>query len=197
MYAELKIILKNSITQQVAINRINEIIGKNGISIADAVKESPIEEVAAFALLAEKNPPRAIIVYLLRGNDTIVANILAKSLNQLREECTRISRQFPSKELKVNKTSASILVEVNGTYSDILTGEAISFPKRWWEAMSDKFLTKFIPAIITAGAASHFLANTAAFTSALIGVAAATAGALFEAVIVARAGTNWKWKEST
>jgi hypothetical protein len=197
LYAELKLTLKKPITRENAIDRIKEVIGNNSIDIKDAVEDSPIKEIAKFALLAESIPPRAIIVYAIRGNDTIVANILAKSLSQLREECKRISRQLSSKELKIGDTNASILVEVNGVYSDILTGEKVSFRKRWWDAMCDKFWGRFIPAIITAGAASHFLANTPAVTSAIIGLVAATGGALFEAVIAARAGTNWKWKEST
>lgn len=197
MYAELKLTLKKPITRDGALQRVEQIIGSNSIKVEDAVEDSPIKEVARFALLAEAIPPRAIIIYALRGNDTIVANILAKSLGQLKEECKRISRQFPSEEFQIDNTSASILVEVNGIYSDILTGEKISFGKRCWDALCDKFWGKFIPAVITAGSASFFLAGTPAVTSAIIGLVAAVAGAMFEAVIAARSATNWKWKEST
>jgi len=197
VYAELKLTLKKPLSRQLVLARLQEVIGANTMDIAEAVRDSPIEEIAGFALIAEQIVPRAKIIYLLRGSDYVVANILAKSLRQLREECSRISRQLPDEKMKVGAITASILVEVNDTYSDILIGEKISFKRRLWEALCDKFWGKFLPALITAGAAVHFLANTPAVNSAIIGLVAATAGALLEAALSARAGASWKWKEST
>lgn len=105
--------------------------------------------------------------------------------------------RLQDKKKKAGAISASILVEVNDTYSDILVGEKISFRRRLGEALCDKFWSKFLPALLTAGAALHFLANTPAVNSAIVGLVAATAGALLEAALAARAGARWKWKEST
>lgn len=196
MYAELKLTLKKPVTATVALARLKQIIGTNEITLKQAAAGSPIPEVEQFGLVAERIALRATIIYAQSGDDIIVANILARSILELREECTRIARQLSGEPFIIKKTTASILLDMNGTYTDILVGEEISLAKRWQLALFDKFLAKFIPAALTAMGATQWLAGTSAVTSAKIGLVAAVTGALVEALVAAGTGPNWKWKES-
>ena len=196
MYAELIVTLKGQIKRQEATDALNEMIGGNSMVPQTALNGTPLMQVAGRALCAEQISNRAIIVYFMTGTDQLVANVFAQSLTQLKVQCDRISRQLPSHDLKIDKVIATILVTDNGTDTDILSGEKVSLWSRCWESLRDRFLGKFIPALVTVFFASLYMAGTPALKSAEIGLAAALAGALLDAVISAIAAETWKWKES-
>ncbi len=96
----------------------------------------------------------------------------------------------------MNKVGASILVTENGSDIDIFIGEEVSYLSRLWDALKDRFIGKFIPALVTVFLASQFMAGTPIVKSAQIGFVAALVGALIDALLTASSANNWKWKES-
>lgn len=88
------------------------------------------------------------------------------------------------------------MVSENGSDIDILSGEKVTFPSRWWEALKERFIGKFVPALVTVTLTTLLMAGTPALRSAEIGLVAALIGALLDAAIAALTGEPWKWKES-
>ena len=195
MYGELTLTLKTSINRATAVAELSKMIGGNAVAVQFAVAGTPLVSVADLALCAEQVSTRANIVYFMAGPDTLVANIFAKSTSQIRTQCARISRQLPAQGQKLERVSAAILVSVNGSDMDILSGEKVSIFSRWWEALKDRFIGKFVPALVTVSLASLLMAGTSALKSAEIGLVAAAAGALLDALVAALTAETWKWKE--
>jgi uncharacterized MnhB-related membrane protein len=196
VYGELTLTLKTSIDRPKAVEALLKMIGGNVVPVQLAVAGTPLVGVGALALCAEQVSTRANIVYFMAGPDTLVANIFAKSTSQIRAQCSRISRQLSLQGQQQKKVSAAILVTVNGSDMDILSGEKVSIFSRWWEALRDRFVGKFVPAVVTVSLASLLMAGTPALKSAEIGLVAAIVGALLDAVFAALATETWKWKES-
>ena len=196
MYAELTVILKKPISKSVAVTYLTNMIGGNKVTVQSAVAGTPLVAVANLALCAEQVSTRANIVYFMSGPDTLIANIFAKSISQIREQCKRISRQLSAQGLKVKKVGAAILVSVSGSDIDILSGEKVSFFSRWLEALRDRFIGKFVPPMVTVFLASLLMAGTPVLKSAEIGLVAAIVGALVDAIVAALSAETWKWKES-
>ena len=196
MYAELTLTLEKAIDRKDMLKALEKMIGGNLVAVKESVEGTPLLAVAHLALCAEQVSSRANVVYFMAGSDTLVANIFAKTISQLRAQCIRISRQLALHGLKMAKVGASILVSANGSDMDILTGEKVGFYSRFWESLKERFIGKFVPALVTAFLATQFLAGTPALKSAEIGLLAATLGALLDAIIAALASDSWKWKES-
>ncbi|MDQ0621612.1 hypothetical protein [Paraburkholderia graminis] len=196
MYAELTLILKVPIDRAEAVAMLTKIIGGNAVTVQSAVAGTPLMTVADLALCAEQVSTRANVVYFMAGPDTLVANVFAKSISQIRAQCTRISRQLSAAGMKMKKVAAAILVSANGSDMDILSGEEVSLLSRWWEALRDRFIGKFVPALLTVSLAALFMAGTPALKSAEIGLVAAIIGAVIDAMSVAVVSETWKWKES-
>jgi hypothetical protein len=196
VYAELKVILKSPIQRAAALESLRKMVGGNEVAVRESVEGTPLIDVAHLALCAEQVSSRANVVYFMAGSDTLVANIFAKSISEIREQCVRISRQLASQGLKMEKVGASILVSANGSDMDILVGEKVNFWSRCSESLKDRFLGKFLPALVTVSLTAQFMAGTPALQSAQIGLVAASVGALIDAIVAALAADNWKWKES-
>jgi hypothetical protein len=196
VYGELTLTLKKAIDRDTAIEALSKMIGGNAVTVQSVVAGTSLASVAALALCAEQVSTRANIIYFMAGPDTLVANIFAKSTSQIRTQFSRISRQLPAQGQKLKKVNAAILVSVNGSDIDILSGEKVAFPWRWWEALKERFIGKFVPALVTVSLTALLMAGTPALKSAEIGLVAAMIGALLDAAIAALTGEPWKWKES-
>lgn len=197
MYGELTLTLKAPIDRASAIVALSKMIGGNSMSVQVAVSGTPLPNVAALALCAEQISTRANIVYFMAGPDMLVANIFAKSTSQIRAQSARIARQLPAQGQKLKCVSAAILISIDGSDMEILSGEKVSFFGRWWEALKDRFIGKFVPAVLTVSLASFLLAGTPALKSAEIALFAAIVGALLDAVLAALVAEPWKWRGST
>jgi hypothetical protein len=171
-------------------------IGANTITVQLAVSGTSLVSVSTSALCAEQISNRANIVCFMLGTDTLVANIFAQSVSQIRAQCVRIARQLAAQGQQLDRVSASILVTLNGSDIDIFSGEKVSTAARRWEALKDRFVGKFVPALVTVFFASLWMAGTPALKSAEIGLVAAVVGALLDALVAALSAGNWKWKES-
>lgn len=196
MYGELTLTLRAPIDRKTALAELSKMIGANAIAVEQAVSGTSLVSVSASALCAEQISNRANVVYFMLGSDTLVANIFAKSVSQIRAQCVRIARQLATQGQELDRVSASILVTLNGSDIDILSGEKMSTAARWWEALKDRFIGKFVPALVTVFFASILMAGTPALMSAEIGLVAAVVGASLDALVAALSAENWKWKES-
>lgn len=198
MYAELDLKFKKPIDPVTARAEIIDIVGVNLIPVAQALQGSPLANeptILASALAAEQVLNAATVVYFMEGNDSIKAHIVVRSLAEVRKQCSRITRQLSDKIPTLSEVNATVLVQVKGTDEAVLAGRRISFGKRMWETMAEKFAAKFVPAAVAFALAAKFLQGTTAFQSAAIGAAAACIGALFEAGVAARNSEDWKWKD--
>ena len=194
MYAELTLVLRPPVQGNDVIHQLTQIVGTNRISVSDAVAGTKLASAAGMAILAEQIANRARIVYFMAGSDTVLAGIFAESAAQIQVQCARIPRQFRAEGGKLKQVSAVILVSARGAHVEMLAGEVQSLRRRWWEALRDRFLGKFLPSVVTVGAASFFMAGTSALISAQIGAVAALVGALVDAAMMALAAGDWKWK---
>jgi hypothetical protein len=195
VYAELTLTLKTPIRNLKATTELNRMIGKNSILPKVAAAGTALAPVIQSALCAEQIPNKANIIYFAIGTDTLVANIFAKSLREIRAQCLRIARQLELQGLSMKKVTATILITFNGSDMAIISGEMVSLYSRWSQALLDRFIGKFVPALVTVFLASLVMAGTTALTSAEIGLVAAFSGAFLDAAISAYTAESWKWKD--
>ncbi len=129
----------------------------------------------------------------MEGDDTVKAHIVARSWSEVRKQCMRITRQLSNKIGRLSTANASVYVTMSGTIGIILTGKKLTFAVRMLGALTEKFLSKFVPAAVAFALAANVLSHTSAVESAAIATVAAGIGALVEAAIAARGSGQWKW----
>lgn len=200
MYAELDLKFKKSISPKERKLDLEKIAGQNFVEAEVAFRGTIFDkqtDIAKAVLAAERIPNVATVIYFGEGDDTIKVHIACKTLADLRKQCNRISRQLdrlPGTQ-GILESTATVLVKVGGSDEAVLIGKKISYLKRVYEAIGEKFLAKFLPAAITFGLAASFLPGTSIFQSAQIGCLAAFLGASIEALISASLAKEWKWTD--
>lgn len=198
MHAELEMKFKRQLDWPKVNEGIRDIIGANVVRASDALKGTPLADIPSVvnsALAAERILNAATIVYFREGNDAIRVHVKVRSLSEAKKQCARIARQLPKKIGVRSTASADILVRESIRDEALIKGERLPLWSRIWTALSEKFVTKIVPSTITFALASYFMAQKDAKISAAIGLGAAAAGVLFEAAMVARTSSEWKWKE--
>lgn len=198
MYAELEIYFKKSIGASKAKQAIVGMVGNNNISIVDAIQGTPLATAPGIqnaALAAENVLNQATIIYFMQGEDTIKAHVMVKSLVDAKKQCERIARQL-SKALAMSPdANASILVEVGGSDEAVIQGVKVRAARRWWNAVAEKFASRFVPAGVTFALAALFLKETPIFKAALIGASASIVGVVVEGLLALKGAGEWKWKD--
>lgn len=192
MYGELTLTFKTPMSRAKTMAVLENMIDGNLVSAQSVVSRASFPVSARLALCAEQVSSSASIVYFQAGLDTVIANIFAKSISQIRTQCERIVRQLALQGLRTKKVSANIYLSAD---MEILRGEQISLGARYWDALKERFVGKFIPPLATVFLASMLLGGTPAFISAQIGLVAASFGALVDALLVATTAEAWKWRE--
>lgn len=198
MYAELRVVLKAGVQPEIIRGPLAKYFGQSRIEVVEALADTPIATYANQGVGAASFPSGAIVAFLCTANDEISVYVFGKSIPQLKDQCSKSLKPLRKIEgVKISSASASILVPLNGTDTDILTGVEISWWALFGDALLDKSISKLISAAATAALAVWLLNTTATPTiSALIGLAATTISVLFEAIHSACGAESWCWKES-
>ncbi|WP_157382670.1 hypothetical protein [Burkholderia ubonensis] len=198
MYAELNVLLKSGVQPATISGPLATYFGNSQIAPSIALAGTPIAGYANLAVGAASFPSGAVVAYLCTANDEISVYVFGKTIPQLKEHCAKAVKQLKKmRGIKVAKASASVLVPINGTDTDILTGDERSWFSPFWDALLDKSISKLIAACVSSGLAVLIftLTGTPAING-LIGLAATAIGVVFEAVHSAWRSESWSWKES-
>jgi len=198
VYAELNVELKSGVQPGNISRPLASHFGNSQISVDDALANTPIAGYANQGVGAASFPSGAVVVYLCIANDEISVYVYGKTIPQLKEQCNKAMKLLRKiKGVKVAVASASVLVPINGTDVDILTGEEVSWLVLFRDALLDKSISKLITAAVNSGLAVWFFTSTTTpAIGALIGLAATMVGVICEAIHSACGAESWCWKES-
>jgi hypothetical protein len=196
MYAQLTLTLKQGIVVDHARSVVRRITNHNAISAYDALDGNPLQADSNRALGAEFVASQATVIYFMQGTDVVVATILAQSIPQLKNQCMRVSRQLRGEGLRLEKSNATVLVSIDGTDIDILTGSEVRVHSRIREWVKEKFLDRFLPTLITVSLTAHFMAGTPAVISAAVASVSVLISAIWYLLAEAVEGSHWDWRES-
>ena len=134
-------------------------------------------------------------MYFREGNDALRVHIKVRSLAEAKKQSVRVARQLP-KKIGVRSTArADIFVSESAGNQLLIVGERVGFWSRMRDVLFEKLVSKIVPSAVTLALVSYFMVEKDAPISAAIGLGAALAGFMVEAVVVARKSSEWKWKE--
>lgn len=213
MYAQIAIELDETVTRDVlkTISSRHNGTPLNDAGLTPILEKLDLQGYKQNEISAAYAPPGAEVVYLRMAEKDVFIYVVAKTIPQLTEHCTRTTQRL-RKELKVKSLAAGVFTEDNDV--KILTGTAVSAPRRFGAALLDKWVSKAVAAVVTAvGALWYVTAMTGGTvastlqpegatsmnpaTGAVIGLAGTLVGVLFEAIHATSVGKRWAWKEST
>ena len=151
-------------------------------------------EVADQALCAERLSANVRVMYFMEGPDTLRAIIFLDSMSQVHIQCERIDRQLAAEGLKLKHVEARLIVSAFGESIPLMRGEKVSLPRRCWAALKDRFVEGFVPAVVTIAMTSALMTDEPALLAAQIGLVAASATALTDALVTGARAGRWIWK---
>lgn len=198
MYAELNVSLAVAVEPKSIERSLATHFGNSAVDPALALVDKPIAGYVKQAVGAAKFPTGVEVIYLCTASDEILVHVYGKTIPKLKEHCSKAVKQLKKfGALKVVNATASILVPINGTDVDLLTGVEETWVGSFWDALVDKAVSKFVAAVINAGLAyRYFPVSSNPFLSALIGLGATAVGVVVEAAYAAWLSESWSWKES-
>ena len=198
MYADLAVELKTGVQSNTLKIALADYLTNSAVPANLALAGKPLAGYAGQAVGAANFPSGTVVVYLHIVSDEISIYVYGKSIPQLKDQCTKSLKQLKRiSGVKISKASASIMIPINGTDVDILTGQEGSWFRAFWEALKDKATSKLIPAAVVVGLSlAYFVPTSPPVATSIIAIAATAVGVLAEAGYSAWSTESWTWKES-
>lgn len=198
MYAELNVALAAGVEPNTVRDALKRHFGSSTVEPNDALQGTPIAGYVAQAVGAAEFPNGIVVIYLCIARDEILVYVYGRTISKIKAHCAKAVKLIKKiNGVKISTASASILIPVNGTDVDLLTGAEGSWFGAFWGALVDKIFSKFAAAAVNAGLAYIvFPSSSNPLLSALVGVGATAVGVVVEASYAAWLSESWSWKES-
>lgn len=198
MYAELNVSFKSAVNSATISAELKAYLGNSAVPSPIAVAGTRLAAFVHNVVGAARFPDGVLIIYLHMPADEIVVHVEGISIPQIKSQCDKILKQLRNiKSMSIVTATARIMIPMNGTDEDILTGEGTTWRSAFWDSLKEKLVSKVIPPAMVAALAIYYFAQpNTPIVSAFIALAATTVGVLFEAALAARSIKTWKWKES-
>jgi hypothetical protein len=198
VYADLAVELKAAVLSNTLRTALSTYVGNSAVAPNLALAGTPLEGYAGQAVGAANFPPGTVVVFLHTANNQLTVYVQGKTIPQLKGQCVKSLTELKRiAGLRVSKASASIMIPVDGTDLDILTGEESSWLRAFWQGLKEKLTSKVVPAAVSAViAVIYFAPSETPVAAAIIALVATFVGVLAEAAHSAWTRQAWTWKES-
>lgn len=153
--------------------------------------------VAPTVVAAQAIRNAALVIYFFDGPDTIIVDITATTVAELKLQTRRVTRQLLPLLRKGKKLVDVVILASAGPGVDtpILNGSRVSMLEQLGSVAGEKWVSKLLTPAIVFGLTSRLLVGTPAAESALFGVVAALLAFLVEVALFIYHGDEWKWEE--
>ncbi len=198
MYALVNMQLTPLARSELIHNHIKNHLGNSNITADKALVDKEMLTFKHLVISAAQYPPGLTVIYFQLTENEISVYIYGKTIHQIKNHCNKVFNQLKDcKDIKLNLTSASILIPINGLDTDILTGIKKSRFKIFTEELTEKFISKIISAILNSIIAIFIFSPTGTpAINAIIGLSATAVAVILEAIHSAFQTDPWDWKES-
>lgn len=198
MYAEISMSLKSAVSSGTLSSALKNSLGTSAIPAASAVASTPWASFEHQVVGAASFPNGTVVAYLhIEPLNDVLISVQGTSIRQIKETCTKVVKQVESfRFLSVGSVSARLMVPLNGSDTDILTGQKVSWLNVFWESCKQNFLVKLVPALASVGLLIFFIPASPSIASAFIAVAATLVSIVADAAWASRKAESWKWQES-